>query len=258
MKTTDIAQRIDHTVLKPTLSHSDIEQACREALQFGFYSVCIPPAWVPYAKKILATDRSQQFPDSISPVKIVCVVDFPLGYGSTAARQAECAQALSHGADELDIVSNTTWIKSEAWDYWTKDLDALRKSCEQTPLKIILETAYLNDLEKKTAAQLAASCGFDFIKTSTGYALPQLAQNPEKLGATHADIQLIRDCIPEHTKIKASGGIRNFAEIVGFLQAGADRIGTSSGPRIITEALGQPSHVSLGQALGQDTPKETY
>lgn len=208
------AKLIDHTILKPVASQEDVRRICEEAKEHGFFSVCINPYWVAYAKELLkGTD-----------VKVCTVIGFPLGANTTAVKEYETQDALKNGADEIDMVINLGALKSGDYDTVLKDIAAVRKACEGKILKVIIETSQLTDEEKVKACGLSAEAGADFVKTSTGFTGG---------GATAADVALMRKTVPAHMQVKASGGIRSRADFDAMVAAGATRIGASSGIKII-------------------------
>ena len=208
------AKLIDHTILKPVASKEDVRRICDEAKQHGFFSVCINPYWVAYAKELLkGTD-----------VKVCTVIGFPLGANTTAVKEYETRDALKNGADEIDMVINLGALKSGDYDTVLNDISAVRKACEGHILKVIIETSQLTEEEKVKTCELAAKAGADFVKTSTGFTGG---------GATAADVALMRKSVPANMQVKASGGVRSREEFDAMVAAGATRIGASSGGKII-------------------------
>lgn len=208
------AKLIDHTILKPVASKEDVRRICGEAKTYGFFSVCINPYWVAYAKELLqGTD-----------VKVCTVIGFPLGANTTAVKAYETADALKNGADEIDMVINLGALKSGDDDTVLNDIAAVRKACEGKILKVIIETSQLTEEEKVKACQLAAKAKADFVKTSTGFTGG---------GATVADVALMRASVPANMQVKASGGVRSREDFDTMVAAGATRIGASSGVKII-------------------------
>ncbi len=208
------AKLIDHTILKPVASKEDVRRICDEAKQHGFFSVCINPYWVAYAKELLkGTD-----------VKVCTVIGFPLGANTTAVKEYETRDALKNGADEIDMVINLGALKSGDYDTVLNDISAVRKACEGHILKVIIETSQLTDEEKVKTCELAAKAGADFVKTSTGFTGG---------GATAADVALMRKSVPANMQVKASGGVRSREDFDAMVAAGATRIGASSGVKII-------------------------
>ena len=208
------AKLIDHTLLKPAATQAQIEHLCNEARTYGFASVCVNPYWVKFAKKQLKG----------SGVKVCTVIGFALGATTSAVKAFEAQQAVKDGADELDMVLNIGALKSGDTATVLKDIRAVRKACPGKILKVILETCELTDPEKVTACQLAAKAGADFVKTSTGFSSG---------GATVEDVALLRKSIPAQMQVKASGGVRTWADLKKMTSAGATRIGTSGGVRIV-------------------------
>ncbi len=210
----NLAKYIDHTLLKPQASQADIEKICQEACQYGFFSVCVNPYWVPFCKKQLAG----------SDVKVCTVIGFPLGATPTEVKVFEAKKALADGADELDMVVNLGAIKSADWDYVLSDIKAVRQAGENFTLKVIIETSVLTDEEKVKVCQLADQAGADFVKTSTGFTGG---------GATAADVALMKKSVREGVQVKASGGVRTREDFDAMVAAGATRIGASAGVKII-------------------------
>jgi deoxyribose-phosphate aldolase len=215
----DLAQTIDHTLLRADATEDQIVQLCDEARQHRFFSVCVNPYWVAYCANYLAD----------SGVTVCTVVGFPLGATTPAAKQYEAAQAAAAGAGEVDMVLNIGALRSGL----LSDVEADIRGCAQAAhksgarLKVILETALLSDAQKEVACRLAVAAGADFVKTSTGFASG---------GATAADVQLLRRAVGPKIGVKASGGIRDYATAQAMLEAGANRLGTSSGVAILTGA----------------------
>lgn len=204
----DIAKYIDYTLLKADAPEASFEKLCREAQQYGFYSVCVPPYAVSKCRNLMGAGG-----------KIAAVISFPLGYSSCSSKVFETGRALKDGADEIDAVINISAFKSGMTDYVLNELKEIRKAAAEYVLKIIIETCYMNDKEIIALCGLVSESGADFIKTSTGF-------GPR--GADIKDIELIKRNIPARVKIKASGGIKTFEQAASFIKAGASRIGTSS------------------------------
>lgn len=210
-----LAAMIDHTLLKPEATASQIIQLCREAMDHGFWSVCVNPYWVPLAKKTL----------NGSKVKICTVIGFPLGATATRSKSAEAAEAIEAGAAEVDMVLNIGALKSGDFPAVAGDIAAVVQSARSRALvKVILETGFLTSSEKEIACRLSLEAGADFVKTSTGF-------GPG--GATVTDIQLMRNIVGPAKGVKASGGVRDAATALAMIAAGASRIGTSSGIAIV-------------------------
>jgi deoxyribose-phosphate aldolase len=214
----DLAKTIDHTLLKPILTETELKVLCEEAALYHFKTVCIPPTWVKECVSFLTG----------SGVDVITVVGFPLGYSHTRAKSLEAEIAIEHGAKEIDMVLNVSFLKNARLQEMGEDVRCVKRACGQVPLKVILETAYLTDAEKVDAAKICERAGADFIKTSTGF-----ATGVPVTGATLADIELLRKNLRPTTKIKASGGVRDLQTAIALLNAGADRLGTSSGVQIL-------------------------
>ena len=213
-----IAALIDHTLLKPDSSSMDIARVCAEARCASFASVCINPFWVRLAKRELDG----------SPVRVCTVIGFPLGANDTETKIAEARTALTNGAKELDVVQNIGALRSGEVRVITQELKQLANLAHASGalLKVILETALLSAEEKRISCRLAVESGVDFVKTSTGFAAG---------GATVEDVTLMRSIVGSTISVKASGGIRTLAALREMVQAGASRIGTSSGLNILKE-----------------------
>jgi len=210
----DIAGLIDQTLLRPDATCADIERLCEEALQFGFYSVCIHPCFIRMAKEFLRG----------STVKVTTVIGFPLGMTLTEVKVYEAMNASFLGADELDIVINIGALKSGERGVVKKDISNVIMATKGLIHKAIIETCYLNENEKRTAVEIALDAGSEFIKTSTGF-------GPH--GARVRDIRLIKGIARDAAGIKAAGGIRTTRQALDMLMAGATRIGTSAGVKIV-------------------------
>jgi deoxyribose-phosphate aldolase len=228
-----VAALIDHTLLKPQATQSDIENLCHEALKFRFASVCVNPVFVPVAAAILnsqGTSQRTSAPNapSQSAVKVCTVIGFPLGANHTSTKLAEAHTALSQGATELDMVIHIGALKAAQNESVSADIRAICDAAHASNAicKVIIETCLLTEEEKVRACRLAATVGADFVKTSTGFSTA---------GATVQDIALMRTVVGPHIGVKASGGIRTLADLQKMVQAGATRIGTSSGPQILAE-----------------------
>lgn len=211
-----INSKIEQTILKADTTILDVEKLCNEAIQHHFFGVCIPPYFVKYAKNILQK----------SEVKIVTVVGFPLGYNTTPAKVEEARKALDQGADEIDMVINIAALKNGDFKFVKNDIQAVATlvQLKNKKIKVIIETALLTEEEKIKICQICAEIGVDFVKTSTGFSTS---------GAKVEDIILMRNVLPEKIKIKASGGIKTKEQAIDLINAGADRLGTSSGPQLI-------------------------
>jgi len=216
MKVDEVLRRIDHTQLKPTASESDIVKLCNEARRYGFCAVCVNPYYVPLAARLLnGTD-----------IKISSAIGFPLGATFMEIKAAEAEKSIRLGASEIDMVMNISAFKSGDLEYVRRDIREVRERTGDAVLKVIIECCYLTDDEKILAAKICEEEGADYVKTSTGF-------GPG--GAKLEDVRLLRRTLSPRVKIKAAGGIRTFEQAVKFIEAGADRIGTSSGVKIAEE-----------------------
>ena len=218
MRVEEVLRRIDHTQLKPMASKSDIVKLCDEAKKYGFYAVCVNPYYVPLASKLL----------SGTDIKISSVVGFPLGATFTEIKAAEAERSIRLGASEIDMVMNISAFKSGDLEYVKGDIREVKERIGDAILKVIIECCYLTDDEKILAAKICEEEGADYVKTSTGF-------GPG--GAKLEDVRLLRKTLSPKVKIKAAGGIRTFEQAVKFIEAGADRIGTSSGVKIAEEGI---------------------
>lgn len=205
---------IDHTLLKPTATYLDIEKLCQEALEYHFFSVCVNSCYVPLASELLKQ----------SDVKVCSVVGFPLGAMSTRSKLFETERALTDGADEIDMVMNIGWLKSKRINEVLQEISFIKKEVGNRVLKVILETCYLDEAEKKLACKICVDAGADFVKTSTGFGSG---------GATIEDIKLMKNAVKGDAKLKASGGIRDRETALEYVYLGVDRIGTSNGIAIV-------------------------
>ncbi len=208
-----IASYIDNTVLKPDATPSMIEKLCQESIEYGCASVCVNPAYIPLVKKLLEG----------SSVKVCTVIGFPLGMNDTAVKAFEAAHAEKMGAEELDMVINIGRLKAGDDDYVLKDIEAVVNSANGKLVKVIIETSLLTDEEKIRACTLAKKAGADYVKTSTGFSGG---------GANVHDIALMRETVGPEMGVKASGGVRDYASAKALIEAGATRIGASSGKKI--------------------------
>lgn len=215
----NIAGYIDHTILKPTTLMAEVEQLCREAMDYKFAAVCVPPLFVKKAKELLKE----------GPVKTATVIGFPFGYSAIEAKVAETVLAIVDGADELDLVINISAIKNNDWQYLAQELNAILPIIKNKGkcIKIIIESGVLTNEEIIKCCKLYGIAGVDFMKTSTGYAAT---------GATLEAVELMRKHLPGGVKIKASGGIKTYKFARQLIDAGADRLGCSAGIQIINES----------------------
>ena len=216
-----LAPYIDHTILKPTTLLTEVEQLCKEAVEYGFTAVCIPPNFVKKAKAFLEGTN----------IKVATVIGFPFGYSAVEAKLAEIVLAMVDGVDELDVVANISAIKNQDWVYLANELNHIMpvvKSKNKT-IKIIIESGILTNDEIIKCCELYGIAGIDYLKTSTGYA--------EK-GASVEAVKLFRLHLPEVVQIKASGGIRDYHFAAELVAAGATRLGCSASVAIVN---GEPN-----------------
>ena len=217
-KRSELARVIDHTMLKPTATCADIDILCDEALKYNFWAVCVNPFNVKQAARRLAGSST-----------VVCsVVSFPLGATTADTGLMEARGAIADGAREIDMVSNIGALKAGDTHAYFSDINQIAAFCGRsgTLLKVILECCYLTDEEKVTGARMAEQAGANFVKTSTGFGSG---------GATVADVSLLRKVLANRTGVKAAGGIGTLAKALEMINAGADRIGTSSGVKILEQ-----------------------
>ena len=208
MTDNEILKHIDHTQLKAFAKWEDIEKLCDEAVVYQTASICIPPT---YIKRV-----HDKYQDRIN---ICTVVGFPLGYSVTSAKVAEVEQALKDGCNEIDMVVNISDVKNGDYDKVEEEIRTLKKACGNHILKVIIETCYLTEDEKIAMCKAVTNAGADYIKTSTGFGTG---------GATIEDIRLFKEHIGPNVKMKAAGGVKSKDDLIMFLEAGCDRIGTSS------------------------------
>jgi deoxyribose-phosphate aldolase len=216
----NIAHYIDHTLLKPTATWNEIEVLCKEAMEYGFAAVCVPPLYVKKAKEILSNTK----------VKTATVIGFPFGYSAIEAKVAEIVLAIVDGAEELDMVINISAIKNNDWNFIASEINTIMpiiKSKERV-IKVIIESGVLTDDEIIKCCDIYGAAGVDYVKTSTGYA--------EKGASIHA-VRLIRAHLSDAMKIKASGGIKSYSFAKELINAGANRLGCSSSIQIVKESL---------------------
>ena len=213
METKEILKHVDHTLLKAFASWEDIKALCEEAIVYQTASVCIPPTYIKRVREEYKED-----------ITICTVVGFPLGYSTKEAKVAEVKQALLDGVDEVDMVINISDVKNKDYEKVTEEIKALKETVGEKILKVIIETCYLNEEEKIAMCKAVTEAGADFIKTSTGFGSG---------GATLEDVKLFKEHIGEKVRIKAAGGVKSVEDMENFLNAGCDRIGTSSAVALI-------------------------
>lgn len=214
MNNMELNKYIDHTLLKADATSADIKKICDEAIKYEFKSVCVNSCYTSLVKQSLEK----------SSVLVCTVVGFPLGAMSSKAKAFETKTAIEDGADEIDMVLNIGKLKEKDYDYVEKDIQAVRDASKGKVLKVIIETCLLTDEEKKKACEISVKCGADFVKTSTGFSTS---------GAKVEDVKLMKETVRDKAKIKASGGIHSREEALSMIENGADRIGASSGIKIV-------------------------
>ncbi len=217
MELKDILARCDHTLLSPTATWADIQAICDDGMKYKTASVCIPASFVAQAKAYVG-DR----------LAICTVIGFPNGYDTTASKCFMAYNAVSNGADEIDMVVNLGWAKAHKWEELTEEIRQVKGHCCGKILKVIIETCLLTDEEKINMCRVVTEAGADYIKTSTGFSTA---------GATFADVALFKTHVGEKVKIKAAGGISSLSDAEEFIRLGADRLGTS---RIVKIAKALP------------------
>ena len=217
-----VASMIDHTLLKPDATRTNIEELCREAAQFKFATVCVNPTWVALAARLLAG----------SGVGVCSVVGFPLGATTADVKGYETQRAIFDGAREIDMVINVGALKSGDLRAVERDIEAVTAPCRSCGAlsKVIIEAVLLTDDEKVTACTLAKAAGADYVKTSTGFASG---------GATAADVALMRRVVGAEMGVKAAGGVRDLEGMKAMIAAGASRVGASAGVKIVQQARGE-------------------
>ena len=211
-----IAKMIDHTILKATATKEEVVKICNEAKEYGFFSVCINPTQIEFVKNELKG----------SDVAVCTVIGFPLGANTPQVKAFETKDAIAKGADEVDMVINVGALKDKNYDLVFEDIKAVVDAADKKALvKVIIETCYLSDEEKKIACELAVKAGCNFVKTSTGFGTG---------GSTPADIKLMREAVGQNIGVKASGGVRCEKDAIAVIEAGASRIGASASIEIVT------------------------
>lgn len=212
----EVASIIDQTLLQPTATSDQVQKFCQEAAALGFAAVCIAPIWVQLTAKIM----------NASKVRVCSVAGFPLGFEPWELKVQTVHAALDAGADEIDYVVNLGAAKGGDYELIRAEMEAMRRAADSAIIKVILETAYLTQPEKRTLCQLAVDTGLDYVKTSTGF-------GPS--GASVDDVKLLAECCRSIIKVKAAGGIRTLQDMEQMVLAGAHRIGTSSGKEILSQ-----------------------
>jgi len=213
---------IDHTYLKAFGTNKEIDKLLEEAIEYDFKSVCVNPSWVAKAFEALKA----------SDVLVCTVIGFPLGANTTATKVFETKDAVKNGADEIDMVINVGWAKEGFFDKIEDEIKAVRNACLGKTLKVILETCYLTKDEIKAASVASMNAGADFVKTSTGFGTG---------GATVEDVKIMKE-IAKDKEVKASGGVRSLSDVEAMVEAGASRIGASSGVTIMQGNVSKDSY----------------
>lgn len=220
LRSIDLSKMIDHTNLRPDATDDDIKRLCREAREHGFATVCVNPCWTGLAARLLHG----------SDVGVTTVIGFPLGATTSDAKAHEAILAQLEGTTEIDMVMNVSHMKMGIEPVVYDEIMVVRQAVLDATLKVIIECCLLEDYEIVRASQIATAAGADFVKTSTGFSTG---------GATVHDVALIKEAVAGRCKVKAAGGIHTYDEAIAMVEAGADRIGTSSGVAIVTGAPGQ-------------------
>lgn len=211
-----LSKYIDHTLLKADASLEAIKKLCDEAKEYDFKSVCVNTCNIEFCKKELVG----------SDVLVCCVIGFPLGAMSTESKVFEAKDAVAKGADEVDMVINIGRLKDKDYDYVTNEIREIKQACGDKTLKVIIETCLLTDEEKAEACKCILEAKADFVKTSTGFSTN---------GATFEDVALLKKCVGDKCFIKAAGGVRSREDFEKMIELGANRIGTSSGTKLINK-----------------------
>lgn len=211
-----LSKYIDHTMLKADATKDKIEKLCKEALEYDFKTVCVNPSYITLCKELLCG----------SDVKVCTVIGFPLGQMTTEAKVFETVDAVEKGADEIDMVINIAKLKDRDLQYVTEEITKIKQACNGKPLKVIIETCLLTDEEKALACDCILKAKADFVKTSTGFSTS---------GATFEDVSLLKKCVQDNCFIKAAGGVKSHQDMLKMIELGANRIGTSSGVKLMEE-----------------------
>lgn len=218
-----INKLIDHTLLKQDATEAEIIQLCNEAMTYDFKSVCVNPSYVKLSSETMKD----------SDVLVCTVVGFPLGMTTTATKVFEATEALENGADEVDMVINVGALKDGRYDYVRAEIKAIKEAVGHKVLKVIIETALLTQEEIVKASTLTVEAGADFVKTSTGFSTA---------GATPANVKLMKDTVKDKAEIKAAGGVRSIDDLNEMVEAGATRIGTSGGVKLVQGEMSEGSY----------------
>lgn len=215
MEYTEILKMVDHTLLRQDATWEEIKAICDDGIKYSTASVCIPASYVKQAAEYVG-----------GKVAICTVIGFPNGYSTTAVKVFETQDAITNGADEIDMVINIGWLKDKKYDDILTEIKAVKAACGEKILKVIIETCLLTDEEKIKMCKIVSQSGADFIKTSTGFSTG---------GATEEDIKLFAKHVEPHVKIKAAGGISSLTDAENFVNLGASRLGTSRIVKIVRD-----------------------
>ncbi|STD04460.1 deoxyribose-phosphate aldolase [Erysipelothrix rhusiopathiae] len=218
-----LSKYIDHTLLKQNATEAQIRVLCDEAKEYDFMSVCINPGFVSLCNELL----------SGTDVKVCTVIGFPLGANTTEVKVFETKNALENGADEIDMVINVSALKDKKYDLIENEIRSIKDACGENILKVIIETCLLEDGEIVKVCELAVAAGADFVKTSTGFSTG---------GATFEAVKLMKDTVKNQASVKASGGVRSQEDMESMIEAGATRIGTSSGVALVKNEVSQSDY----------------
>ena len=210
----ELNKYIDHTNLKQDMSEQDLIKLVNEAKEYDFFSICINPCWVKQASELLAGSNTN----------VCSVIGFPLGANTTNIKVLEAKEAIENGASEIDMVINVSKLKDQDYKYVYNEIKKIKETIGDNVLKVIIEACLLTDQEKTIACQIIMKAGADFVKTSTGMSTG---------GATVEDVKLFKEVVVDTTLIKAAGGVRTYEDAISMIEAGANRIGTSGGVKIV-------------------------
>lgn len=210
----ELNKYIDHTNLKQDMSEQDLIKLVNEAKEYDFFSICINPCWVKQASELLAGSNT----------KVCSVIGFPLGANTTNIKVLEAKEAIANGASEIDMVINVSKLKDKDYEYVYNEIKQIKEAIGNNVLKVIIEACLLTNEEKTIACQIIMKAGANFVKTSTGMSTG---------GATVEDVKLFKEVVGDATLIKAAGGVRTYEDAISMIEAGANRIGTSGGVKIV-------------------------
>lgn len=210
----ELNKYIDHTNLKQDMSEQDLIKLVNEAKEYDFFSICINPCWVKQASELLAGSNTN----------VCSLIGFPLGANTTNIKVLEAKEAIENGASEIDMVINVSKLKDKDYEYVYNEIKKIKEAIGDNVLKVIIEACLLTDEEKTIACQIIMKAGADFVKTSTGMSTG---------GATVEDVKLFKEVVGDTTLIKAAGGVRTYEDAISMIEAGANRIGTSGGVKIV-------------------------